>query len=177
MPKDSGELLTQTRSTTVGARGVSARVRSIEDAAAAAFSFKDVFNLLALIATHTKALVELYRLIKSDLQRRPWPPDEYVDSRPTQEWPHSRGIAIYYKRWWKNVYNAARVIGLPFARRWRVVEKVAVQPVWVSLYCFVVWTCIAKKIARKKRNAYFQSRIVVWRFTGTITFWGGGNGR
>ena len=115
----------------VGARGVSGRMRSIQDAAAVPFAFKDVLNLPAPTAMRAKALVELYRLIKPDLQRRPWPSDEYVASPPTKEWPHSRGIVFYYERWWKNVYHAARAIGLPFARRWRVVEKVAVQPVLV----------------------------------------------
>ena len=51
----------------VGARGVSVRMRSIQDAAAMAFAFKHVLNLPAPTATHTKALVELHRLIKPDL--------------------------------------------------------------------------------------------------------------
>ena len=59
----------------VGARGVSVRMRSIQDAATVAFAFKDVLNLQGPTVTHTNALVELYRHIKPDLDRRPWPPD------------------------------------------------------------------------------------------------------
>ena len=43
----------------MGARGVSGRMRSIQDAAAVAFAFKDVLNLPAPTVTHTNALVEL----------------------------------------------------------------------------------------------------------------------
>ena len=78
-------------------------------------------------------------------------PDDYVASPPMKEWPHSMGIVVCYERWWKNVYHAARAIGLPFARRWRVIEKDAVQAVRGSPHLFAVLTFVAK-IARKKRN-------------------------
>ena len=147
----------------MGARGVSVRMRSIQDAAAVAFAFKQVLNLPATTVTH-------YRLINPDLQRRPWPHNDYAASPLKKEWPHSRGVVAYYERWWKNVYHAARAFGLPFARRWRVVEKVAVQPVRASCQLFAVWTFVAKKIARKKNNADLKSRLAVWKLTDMITF-------
>ena len=61
----------------VGARGVSVRMRSIEDAAAVAFALKEIVTEPAPTSTHEEALGQLYRLIKRDLERRPWPSDSY----------------------------------------------------------------------------------------------------
>ena len=66
-------------------------------------------------------------------------PDEYVASPPRKQWPSRTGIVVFYERWWDNVYRTARKYGLPFAKCWRVVEKVAVQPVRVSVQFVAVW--------------------------------------
>ena len=136
-------------------------MRSIQDAAAVAFAFKNVLNLQVPTVTHTNALVEFYRLIKPDLQRRPWPPNEYVAWPPRKEWPSGKGIVVFYKRWWDNVYGTARKYGLRFVRKWRVVETVAAQPVRVQPQLGAVWQLVAKKIARKRKNGDFSSRLVV----------------
>ena len=78
------------------------------------------------------ASLRLYRLLKPDLQRRPWPPDSYEAPPARKAWPNDRGIVEIYKRWWKNVYETSRDTSLPFCIRWRRVETVVVEPVRVA---------------------------------------------
>ena len=72
----------------VGARGVSVRMRSIQDAAAVAFALKEIATEPAPTSTHEEALGQLNRLIKRDLERRPWPPDSYEAALAREEWPN-----------------------------------------------------------------------------------------
>ena len=152
----------------VGERGVSARMRSIQDAAAVAFALNDILSKPIPSAAHEEALIQLYREVKPDLKRRPWPPDSYEAAPAIKSWPNEKGIVVFYQRWWTNVYEAGRAVGLPFAKRWRAVDAVVVQPVRARPLWAGVWQLTARKIVCKRKKADFAARMTVWKFTDII---------
>ena len=152
----------------IGARGVSARMRSIQGDAAVAFALKEIVTEPGPSDAQVAALLRLYRQLKPDLQRRPWPPDSYEAAPARKAWPHERGIVEFYRRWWQNVYETSRDTSLPFCKRWRLVETVEVAPVRVVPQLAAVWQLVAGKITRKRKAADFASRLVVWKLVDMI---------
>ena len=138
----------------IGKRGVSARMRSIQDAAAVAFALKEIATQPGPSIAQVDALLRLYRLLKPDLQRRPWPPDSHEAAPAKNAWPNDTGIVVFYRRWWTNVYETARGTSPPLCKRWRSIEAMAVEPVRVVPKLAVVWQLVAWKIMRQRGRRF-----------------------
>ncbi len=89
----------------LGDIGVSKRMQNIYDSSSAAFWLPDILNLPCPTDAHEEALTQLYSLVKADLQRRPFPPRTYEASPAVREWPHSREIVQFYRRWWCEIHR------------------------------------------------------------------------